>query len=216
MPPAETQAPNTFRASVSLVTQGRHRFYTLTLFSDVLAKTCFVTNREEDPIKGFQRLLDEDRALQIAKYIDDGLGTIPASVILSAQPEAEFRVIGKGKTVEFKLVKKAFLILDGQHRVFGFMKARTKLRVPVVIYNGLSRKDESRLFIDINTKQKPVSNELLLDIKKLADYENDSEKLMGTMFDALNTDRDSPLLGLMSAAKKESGKISRSNVQCRR
>ncbi len=42
-----------------------------------------------------------------------------------------------------------------------FSKARTKLRVPVVVYNGLTKQQESKLFIDINTKQRPVPNELL-------------------------------------------------------
>ncbi len=197
------------RYSVSLVTQGNHRFYTLTVPSDVLAKTCFVTTRAEDPEAGFQRVLDKDRARQIADYIDTGFGTIPNSIVLSAQPEAEFKVIGKGKTVEFKAARKAFLVLDGQHRVYGFSLAKTKLRVPVVIYNNLPKRDESRLFIDINTKQRPVPNELLLDIKKLAEYETDAERLFSEVFDLFHTDPASPLFGLMSPAERTAGKISR-------
>ncbi len=197
------------RYSVSLVTQGKHRFYTLTMPSDILAKTCFVSTRDEDPKDGFQRLLDKNRAQQIADYIDKGFGSIPSSIVLSAQPEAQLRVIGKGKTIEFKYTPKAFLILDGQHRVYGFALAETALRVPVVVYNQLSRMDESRLFIDINTKQRPVPNELLLDIKKLAEYENDIEHLLGKVFDLFNTEPGSPLLGLMSASERTGGRISR-------
>jgi len=136
------------RYSVSLVTQGNHRFYTLTMPSDVLARTCFVTTQDEDPKEGFQRVLDRDRASQIAQYIDNGFGTIPSSIVLSAQADASLKVVGGGKTLEFVDTKKAFLVLDGQHRVYGFSLAETALRVPVVIYNGLSRQDETRLFID--------------------------------------------------------------------
>jgi DGQHR domain-containing protein len=85
------------RYSVSLVRQGHHRFYTLTMGSDVLAKTCFVSTRDEDPSAGFQRVLDKERAQQIADYIDAGFGTIPTSIVLSAQLEAELRDIGKEK-----------------------------------------------------------------------------------------------------------------------
>jgi DGQHR domain-containing protein len=197
------------RYSVSLVTQGRHRFYTLTMPSDVLAKTCFVTTRYDDPDLGFQRILDKKRAAEIAAYIDTGLGTIPSSIVLSAQPDAELRVIGKGKTIEFQNTRKAFLILDGQHRVYGFSMAKTGLRVPVVVYNGLSRKDESRLFIDIDTKQRPVPNELLLDIKKLAEYESDVEKLIGEVFDLFHTDSNSPLIGLLTPSERKRGLVSR-------
>jgi DGQHR domain-containing protein len=203
------QDAEVLRYSVSLVTQGKHRFYTLTMPSDVLARTSFATTRHEDPIVGFQRVLDKTRAQQIADYIDSGLGTIPTSIVLSAQPDAKFRVLGKGKTVEFNAVRKAFLIIDGQHRVYGFYLAKTKLRVPVVIYNGLSKTDEARLFIDINTKQRPVSNELLLDIKKLAEYETTSEKLFGEIFDLFADGQTSPLLGLMSPTDRARGKLSR-------
>src|SRR5258705_13731486 len=115
-----SERPTHSRYSVSLVTQGRHRFYTLTMPSDVLVRTCFVSTREEDPKQGFQRLLDKSRAQEIADYIDNGLGTIPNSVVLSAQAEAQLRVVGRGKTIEFRGDPKAFLILDGQHRVYGF------------------------------------------------------------------------------------------------
>src|SRR5258708_11792405 len=85
--------PNTLRYSVSLVTQGEHRFYSLTMPSDVLARTCYATTREEDSLEGFQRVLDRRRAQDIADYIDNGLGTIPNSIVLSAQPEAEIQVL---------------------------------------------------------------------------------------------------------------------------
>ncbi|RAK51588.1 DGQHR domain-containing protein [Phenylobacterium deserti] len=201
--------PETHRYTASLVTQGRHRFYTLTVPSDVLAKTCFVISRDEDPKEGFQRLLDRARAEQIADYIDNGLGTIPNSIVLSAQPEAEFRYERVRKTVEFVAHPKSFLILDGQHRVYGFSLATSDLRVPVVIYNDLSRQDESRLFIDINTKQRPVPNELLLDIRKLAAYQDDIETRLAEVFDLFNEMPASPLAGMLSPAKKRSGHISR-------
>ena len=78
-----------------------------------------------------------------------------------------------------------------------------------MIYNSLSKRDESRLFIDINTKQRPVPNELLLDIKKLAEYESDAEQLFGEVFDEFQQEPASPLFGMMSPATRTSGKISR-------
>lgn len=201
----------THRFTFNLITQGKYKFYSLTLDSKLLSNICYVTTREEDPKTGFQRVLDQKRAQEIADYIDSGLGTIPNSIILSAQPEAKFKIIRKGKIIEFIEKPKSFLILDGQHRVFGFALAESKLRVPVVIYNGLNRQEESRLFIDINTKQRPVPNELLLDIKRLAQYENNSERITMKVFDLFNEQTDSPLLGLLSSASKSSIKLTRVN-----
>lgn len=195
--------------TASLIIQGNHRFYTLSMPSDVLAATCIVDTRQENPIDGFQRALDKRRAKEIADYIDKGFGTIPSSIVLSAQAESELEYTQKKRTLRFKKIPRAFLILDGQHRVYGFHLATTHLRVPVVIYNNLTRAEESRLFIDINTKQRPVPNELLLDIKRLAETENDAEALLRDVFDLFNQDQGSPLLGLMSPAERKTGKISR-------
>ncbi|WP_175755736.1 DGQHR domain-containing protein [Burkholderia cepacia] len=152
------------RYAISLVRQGSHRFYTLAIPSNVLAACSFATSKDEDPISGFQRVLDPKRAQDIANYVDNG-GSIPSSVVLSAQPEANFRSVDRSKTAAFKFGPYSFLVIDGQHRVFGFARAKTAIRVPVVIYDNLSKEEEARLFIDINTKQKPVPKELLLAIK---------------------------------------------------
>ncbi|WP_314444117.1 DGQHR domain-containing protein [Massilia timonae] len=200
---------NVERFSVSYVTQGKHRFYTLTMPSEILASCSFATSREEDPIKGFQRVLDKKRAEEIATYIDSGLGTIPNSIILSAQPSAELTIVGKGKTLQFKRNPHAFLLIDGQHRVYGFHLAKTSLRVPVVIYNGLTKAQETQLFIDINTKQRPVPSELLLDIKRLAEIEDTDGQYLAELFDRFYEDSSSALLGLLSPSKKSSTKISR-------
>lgn len=195
--------------SCNLITQGQHKFYSLTMPSEVLAETCFVSTRDDNPIDGFQRTLDQKRAQEIADYIDSGNGTIPTAIVLSAQPDAELKYVSKNKTLEFKKIKKAFLILDGQHRVFGFSLANTSVRVPVIIYNGLSRKEETRLFIDINTKQRPVPTELLLDIKTLAEYDNEIDGFCREIFDHFTEKSDSVLLGMMSPASRVKGKISR-------
>ncbi|MCU0712119.1 MAG: DGQHR domain-containing protein [Pirellula sp.] len=195
--------------AVSLVTQGKWRFYTLTIPSDVLAKCCFVSSRIEDPAEGFQRRLDKKRAEAIAYYVDKDLGTIPNSVILSAQKDAKLEVTGRGKTIQFEEVPKAFLVLDGQHRVYGYTLAKTSLRVPVVIYNGLTKAQEVRLFTDINTKQRPVPNELLLDIQHMAGDESQEDNLLRVVFDTLDTNRSGPLFGLLAPSERTKGKISR-------
>jgi DGQHR domain-containing protein len=197
----------------SLITQNDYKFYSLTIPSDILAETCYVTNRFEDPQEGFQRRLDEKRAREIANYIDSGFGTIPSAIILSAQPEAELTVKAGGRALKFKKHPKSFLVIDGQHRVFGYRLANSHMRVPVVIYQGLSRTQETRLFIDINTKQRPVPNELLLDIKHLADLEGTSDTLLRSLFDIFKSAPDSILLGKLSSHEKIKGKVSRTTFK---
>lgn len=211
-PTANPKAPrigDRIRYSVSLILQSGKQFYSLTMPTDILAQCCYVTTRDEDRDAGFQRVLDSKRAQDIANYVDSGAGTIPGSIILSAQPDAAVKLIGGGKTIEFSFVPRSFLVLDGQHRVYGFSLAESALRIPVVIYNGLTPTEEARLFIDINTKQRQVPNELLLDIKQLAEREDDREALLREIFDLFSDEPSSTLLGLTSAASRQRQLISR-------
>jgi len=63
--------------------------------------------------------------------------------------------------------------------------------------------------MDINTKQRPVPNELLLDIKRLAETETGSEALLRDVFDEFERDSGSPLFGLMTPSERKKGRISR-------
>jgi DGQHR domain-containing protein len=121
-----SETGDTISYTASLVRQGKYRFFTLTMPSNILAATCTVDKRIENPILGFQRRLDIRRAREIARYIDSGFGTIPGSIILSAQPEADFKYNRAKRTISFKKNPRAFLILDGQHRVYGFHEAKIK------------------------------------------------------------------------------------------
>jgi DGQHR domain-containing protein len=211
--PVETQADAPKGPMVTekalIVAQGRHRFYSLVLPSELLAGTCMVEPRVDNPIDGFQRLLDERRAKSIARYIDAGFGTVPGAVVLSAQSRAHLSFDKATGALTFRKDPKAFLIIDGQHRIYGFRLAKTSVSVPVVIYNRLTRAQECRLFMDINTKQRPVPNELLLDIRRLSEVENETDALLHNVFDLFHTRDDSALKGLLSPAERKKGMISR-------
>jgi len=192
-----------------LLSQNKHRFYFATIPVDNLFPSCFVARRDEDPVAGFQRALNESRADDIAKYLASGAGSIPSNIVLSAQSDAEFRYERKKKSLYFKPTAKAFLVLDGQHRLWGYQKCVERHRVPVAIYDGLSRAEEAKLFIDINTTQRGVPAALLLDIKHLAEIENTKEMTLRELFNRLNEDSSSPLSGKLSASQSVTGKISR-------
>jgi DGQHR domain-containing protein len=202
-------AKNKTSLAAILATQGSFQFYIVAMPSEVLRYTCFTVNREEDPMEGFQRRLDENRATEIAAYIDTGVGSIPTAIILSAQTEAKLAYSSRNKTISFEQNKRSFLIIDGQHRVYGFIKASNSIRVPVVIYEGLNRIEEARLFIDINTTQKQVPDTLLLDVKRLLQDESAEEKRCSDLFEKFFIDSGSILKGFLDRTERTAGKISR-------
>ncbi len=191
------------------IRQNNHRFYFTTIPVIDLFPYCFVSRRDENPTAGFQRTLSSARAADIARYLDNSEGSIPTNIVLSAQGEADLLFTPKTKTIRYRRAERAFLVLDGQHRLFGYSRTRKPHRVPVAIYEGLTPQEEVALFIDINTNQRGVPAALLLDIKQLAERETIDEIQMRRWFDRLNTDSESPLNGFLSASASAKGRISR-------
>jgi DGQHR domain-containing protein len=195
------------------VTQNEHRFYMATIPVSDLFDCCFLAWRHEDAATGFQRRLNENRAQEIAAYLKRGDGSIPTNIVLSAQSDSGFRYSSKSKQLFFNRTSGGFLVLDGQHRLYGYQMCLEQYdldhRVPVSIYSGLSREDEARIFIDINTKQIGVPAALLLDIKQVANTETAEEEIIRKLSDRLATDSKSPLIGKLSRDKAVVGKLSR-------
>jgi DGQHR domain-containing protein len=200
-----TTTPQGHSSNAIKCTQNDRDFFITSIPSDILQLVCYVSRRDEDPEKGFQRVLNESRADSIAKYLNDERGQIPSPLILSAKKEAGFSF--KAGKVAFEKLANVFLVLDGQHRLYGLSKLQLPLDTPVVIFSNLTLEEEVRLFIDINTNQRGVSTSLLLDIQSLRGDEAGKEAENRRIFDLINA--DSPLAGLLSGTKSARGKISR-------
>ena len=105
-------------------TQNDKSFFVSIIPNKVLRSVCFVSRRDEDPEKGFQRMLNETRAKDIAKYLDEFKGTIPSALILSAQDNARFAFDSNKSEISFQTNPNSFMVLDGQHRLYGLLKAK--------------------------------------------------------------------------------------------
>lgn len=167
-----------------------------------------VLRRAENPAEGFQRELDLKRVKAIAEHIDAGK-TIPNNVILSAQPEAEFAYDRATKSLKFHRVAGAFFSLDGQHRLYGYQAATRRERVVVSIHVGLSRAEETAMFLEIHQNQKGLPSSLVLDVAAQAGVESKREAALRSLYDRLSTDKLSPLRGRTSPTGAARDKLSR-------
>lgn len=197
----------TIKLNSLICEQNDKKFYISIIANDILKEVCFVARRDEDPEQGFQRTLNESRAKDIATYLDEYKGSIPSALILSAQDNARFSYDDQLKQISFRTEKSSFMVLDGQHRLYGLLKAKNRYEIPVIIFNKLNTTEEVNLFIDINTTQKGVPTTLLLDIKNLSGKETKKEDRQRKLFDRLN--QESVLAGLLSPSKSKVGKITR-------
>jgi DGQHR domain-containing protein len=166
-------------------------------YSDVV-KISYVARRGIDEEKGaVQRFLNTSRIKSIKDFILSG-STFPNGIILNWVSEHDTFSFSGGK-LNLPLVERATQIIDGQHRVEGIKAAlkeepsKGEIEIPVLLFKNLSTEDCAKIFLSINTEQRPVPKSLVYDLYAVAfknrDYALERAK---DLAQALNDDSDSP------------------------
>jgi DGQHR domain-containing protein len=194
--------------SATRVAYNGYTYYVGVASGKLLLANSRVSRRAEDPDQGFNRNLQVSRAREIARYLETEHSSIPTNIVLSAQAKANLS-FRRSRLTWDEAPSDAFLVLDGQHRLFSMQHTDLDYDFGVAIYDGLTQQQEVQLFVDINTKQKGVPPALLLDIKQLAGSETTTEEKLRRLFDTVSQDVASPLRGQMSPAATKAGMVSR-------
>uniref|UniRef100_UPI00280BEE50 DGQHR domain-containing protein n=1 Tax=uncultured Thomasclavelia sp. TaxID=3025759 RepID=UPI00280BEE50 len=154
---------------------GGFDYYAFSIEPEKLLKIGYVLHRSEANKKmmpTYQRLIKKKRLKEVQSFINAG-GYFPNSIIISIDTGGkgiQFDV--SSMKVEGSLSKLGILhlpkryrsayIIDGQHRLYGYSDTEyaSKNTIPVVAFIDLDRKEQLKLFMDINENQKSVSKTL--------------------------------------------------------
>lgn len=166
-----------------------------------------VVRIEDDPDRGYQRLLIEKRAKDIAEYLDSG-NIIPGSIILSAQSGTNCNFNESTQKLSIDTTKSSLFVIDGQHRLYGANMSSRDIKLPVCIFTGLNLKQEVQYFLDINSYQKGVPRTLRIELLKFLSEPDSTDAVRVKLFQELGEEADSPLYNKTSAAVSVQGKIS--------
>lgn len=146
--------------------------------------------RIDDPIAGFQRVVKQDRAKQIAVAVLDQRRTFPNAIVLatnSMSVEARSGQLEIPDTVRF-------LVVDGQHRLWAQRFSVFEAVYACVLHVGLTEVDMARLFIEINDNQRRVPSSLRWDLVRLVrPTEREHDVIASELVFNLATDERSPL-----------------------
>ncbi len=179
---------------------GGHNFFTFLIRPDDLLKIAYVghkASRDTEDLKTYQRMLQPNRLRKIASYINEG-GKFPTNIVLNLKtPKGTELRFDKREGYEDGSLGTLYLpplyssawVIDGQHRLYGYAYAREQggfnedsTLLPVLAFENLPSEEEMNLFIDINSKQVKVRNNLLVEL--YADLHWQSEDL-GEAYQAL-------------------------------
>jgi len=146
--------------------------------------------RIKNPVKGFQRLVKEERARRIAIAVLEQKRTFPNAIILATDLRSF-----QSENGYLKIPGTAhFLVVDGQHRLWAQYYSSYAATYSCVIHMNLTQVDMARLFIEINDNQKRVPSSLRWDLVRLVRPEDDPHSVTASdMVYALVTEDSSPL-----------------------
>ena len=153
---------------------------------DTLLNSCYISRRRRNsPDPGYQRTLNERRISKIQRSIENHSGLAFPNSILIYSPKLTDELYSKQDcpkhvTIRFPTNFCSCRVIDGQHRLLSFSKLDPeKLEsyfLTVIALPEIESKKEFTTFIDINSKQQKMDNNLILHLKSDFDWPSNSKE----------------------------------------
>jgi DGQHR domain-containing protein len=198
-----------FSINAAVLKQKGHELFCFGMNSAELKRICYVTPRSHDAPDEIQRIISPRRAKEIGEYIRQANSLLPNSVVVSLTEDVTIRDSGtaKVKVLQFPGTEGKFAyILDGQHRLEGFKHSDgIEFDLPVVAIHNADDALRGKIFADINSKQKAVSDIHLLSLYyQIKEMPADETPVMDVII-ALNDDANSPVHQKIKMLEKDKG-----------
>ncbi|EGO9160422.1 DGQHR domain-containing protein, partial [Enterococcus faecalis] len=192
---------------------GGYKYYSFSIEPEKLLKIGYVLHRNNannQMMPTYQRVIKKSRLESIQSFVDEG-GFFPNSLIINIDKQgllfdrSSSQVddsISKLGILHLPNIYRSAYIIDGQHRLYGYANSEyaASNTVPVVAFVDLDKKEQVKLFMDINENQKAVSKNLrtTLQADLLWESDNVAERQLALkcrIAQRLGEDFDSPLYG---------------------
>lgn len=192
---------------------GPTKCYAFSLTPDKLLKIAYVSHRakgKKTDVDTYQRLIKKSRIDAIREYVEDG-NYFPTNIVVNVRTKRPLR-FDKAATPEnvdassgvvgwltLPSEYKSAWIIDGQHRLYGYAGSDVadKAELSVLAFEGLSNSDQAKLFVDINSTQKSVKRNLLVELFAELNWDSDDIEdrvaaIVAKLALYLDADRESP------------------------
>lgn len=165
--------------------------------SDVL-HIYYVAVRGRDEEEGaVQRVLNKQRIASIKKYILEG--NVFYSTFILNWTDTKIKPEYLNNELTIPIIPFSAQAIDGQHRLVGLQEALKEdpalgnKEILITLSLNLSTKDAARIFININSEQKPVPKSLIYDLfGEIESDTNHSINRAADIADELNENMESP------------------------
>ncbi|MCW5696720.1 MAG: DGQHR domain-containing protein [Bauldia sp.] len=153
---------------------GSHKYYAFSASPATLLKLGFVLHRTKSVrlTPSYQRLIKKQRLTKIQSFVEGG-GFFPNSLLVNIETSGKKlqfdraglesdNTIAKLGVLHLPPRYRSIYIIDGQHRLYAFSGSplAKNTTLPVVAFVNLDRREQLRLFMEINENQKAVNRNL--------------------------------------------------------
>ena len=158
--------------------------------------------RIKDPMLGFQRIVKDSRAKEIARTVLDRNRAFPNAITLATNLK-DFRFV-QGEIVIPNRTR--FLVVDGQHRLWAQKFSDTDGQYACIIHLNKSEREMAELFLEINDNQRRVPSSLRWDLVRLVRPTKDESAVIAAdlVFELANRE-DSPFLYAIDLTGEQPG-----------
>lgn len=175
-----------------------NKIYTFPMKIKDLLQINYVASRGQSTEQGaVQRILNKRRISLIKDFVLKG-NTFINTFILNWTDSENLPKIKKD-SLNIPLQGRRAQILDGQHRIAGLQEAvnvKSEIGEDVVLVSlciGLNTSQAAKIFLNINSEQKPVPRSLIYDLFGETEDDREHAVIRSTdIIDFLNTDEESP------------------------
>ena len=230
------------RAAVEIKQGNLTLYLTYVTPNDLFSNNFYTVDKLEPRTQeGFQRILDERRAVRLTKHLieanDLGYAHLPTTIFLATDKSLRYDRALNTLTFDTEEVG-PFSVVDGQHRIEGLRQAIDKkpkmldFQLPVTIASNLDNTHQMYHFYIVNTTQVSVDASMVQQItRRFTEMDGVEElpyipfwlqrRIAGgrdasslRMVEFLNEDPDSPLYGLVQMANDPNSrnKIKQSSI----
>ena len=149
--------------------------YMLGLHPGLLLMIGYVLRRTSNKPDAYQRVINKDRIEKISEFLSSKEVLLPNSIIITFDddPEIQKEIEYENGYLKFPIQYCSAWIIDGQHRVYGFIKTKYRdwsiesndeFKLPVLAFRNLNEILQNKTFVNINYYQKKINPTLLCDL----------------------------------------------------
>ena len=158
------------------IKQGDLEMFVFGTKPSVLLKIGYVYRRASGKPQAYQRILNKDRITRISEFLSSDEAILPNAIIIAFDDDADIQRDIRYENGELWFPRRycSAWIIDGQHRVFGFLNTQYEeineddsdnvFQLPVVAFRKLEPVLQNRTFVSINYNQKKIDPTLLCDL----------------------------------------------------